>query len=1085
MQSGRAGAVLDPDPRALTAPTPLHDVLRAAGVPMVITSSLLPDNPVVFVNEAFCELTGYSTDELVGRNLRMLQGPETDMLAVARLREAVAGGHPIEIDICNRRKNGEPFWNRLVLAPVQDAAGTTTHFFCMPKDVTAQRKAALRLELGEHSLKLATDAAGIGTWARDIGKRSLTWSDRTRAMFGIVSPGEVTSVDFYACIHPDDRADVRRAMDAATDPTIRAPYEAEFRVVRPVDGRISWISSKGIALFDGDACERLLGTCTDITERRQASERQAFMLALWDRLRTLTQPHEIMYAAACALGRHLGVNRVGYGDVHEDGATAVLESGYAHGVEPLAGSFPLAMFGSGKIQCQRLGKTIVSTRLEPDPQAHAAAVLLADARAMVSVPLVRDDGLLAFLYVTSAEPRDWSTEDVRLIEDVAARTWDAVQRARAEAADQRARRSAEAMAAETSAILGQLSEGVIVADIAGRITFVNEAAKRLHGTGELAVGPDSSNAVFSLLTEQGEPYPAADRLLVRAVRGETVVDARWRIRRAGGRETLVIGNAGPLLLSDGRQAGAVLTVRDDTARRAAEAELAELNDALEDMVAERTRERDLVWRLSPDLFGICGFDGRYRQVNPAWSEITGLPAEEILQQLFGAFTHPDDAPTVADAFARMVRGEVVRDMDTRLRTRGGSYRWFNWTLIPQDGEFYAAGRDLTERRRLEDELRQSQKMEAVGQLTGGLAHDFNNLLTGIAGSLEVLQARVDQGRLERLGPYIAAAQDAATRAMALTHRLLAFSRRQTLDPQPTDVGRLAGGIVGMVRRTMGPSIGVEVRVAEGLWSTLVDPSQLENALLNLCINARDAMPGGGRLTIAVDNEMLKGEGARRHDLPPGDYVALRVSDTGAGMTAETARRAFDPFFTTKKLGEGTGLGLSMIHGFARQSGGHVRITSKPGAGTTVAIHLPRHATAEATPPDSAEPLAVARRSDGLTVLVVDDEPTVRMLVCEILEGLGHEALEAADAATGLRLLHSDARIDLLVTDVGLPGGMNGRQMVDATRKTRPDLKVLFITGYAETDVFSPEQLGANTHVLSKPFSMRTLASRIRELIPES
>jgi len=382
----------------------------------------------------------------------------------------------------------------------------------------------------------------------------------------------------------------------------------------------------------------------------------------------------------------------------------------------------------------------------------------------------------------------------------------------------------------------------------------------------------------------------------------------------------------------------------------------------------------------------------------------------------------------------------------------------------------------------EEALRQSQKMEAVGQLTGGIAHDFNNLLTGIIGSLELLGIRIAQGRLADVERYSLAAQGAAKRAASLTHRLLAFSRRQTLDPKPTDMNRLIAGMEELIRRTIGPAIELETVAAGGLWPTLVDPNQLENALLNLCINARDAMPDGGRLTIESGNRWLDARAARDRDLEPGQYVSLCVSDTGTGMTPEVIAKAFDPFFTTKPLGVGTGLGLSMIYGFTRQSGGQVRIYSEPGEGTMVCLYLPRHrGAAEGT--ESMPDLADAPRTNaGETVLVVDDEPTVRMLVVEVLEELGYIPIEAADGAAGLKILQSGVPIDLLVTDVGLPGGMNGRQMADAARLVRPGLKTLFITGYAENAVVGNGLLDAGMHVMTKPFAMEALAARIRELI---
>jgi signal transduction histidine kinase len=382
----------------------------------------------------------------------------------------------------------------------------------------------------------------------------------------------------------------------------------------------------------------------------------------------------------------------------------------------------------------------------------------------------------------------------------------------------------------------------------------------------------------------------------------------------------------------------------------------------------------------------------------------------------------------------------------------------------------------------EEALRQSQKMEAVGQLTGGLAHDFNNLLTGISGSLQLMQTRLSQGRVSELDRYITAAEGAARRAASLTHRLLAFSRRQTLDPKPTNINRLISELEELIRRTVGPSIQVEVVGAAGLWPALVDPNQLENALLNLCINARDAMPDGGRITIETANKWLDERAARERELSPGQYLSLCVTDTGTGMTPEVIKRAFDPFFTTKPLGQGTGLGLSMIYGFARQSGGQVRIYSEVGKGTTMCLYLPRHHGRGEDIETSVQWDASPRAAQGETVLVIDDEPTVRMLITEVLEELGYSAIEVGDGSAGLQVLRSDQRIDLLITDVGLPGGINGRQVADGAREVRPHLKVLFITGYAENAVVGNGHLEPGMQVLAKPFPMEALATRIRDLM---
>ena len=425
---------------------------------------------------------------------------------------------------------------------------------------------------------------------------------------------------------------------------------------------------------------------------------------------------------------------------------------------------------------------------------------------------------------------------------------------------------------------------------------------------------------------------------------------------------------------------------------------------------------------------------------------------------------------------------LFQDITKRKQAETGLQK-LNETLEARVRE--AVAERLREQERLQQTevaLRQAQKMEAVGQLTGGLAHDFNNLLTGILGSLELLQTRLSQGRLSEVDRYVIAAQTASRRAAALTHRLLAFSRQQTLDPKPTDVNRLVVGMEELVRRTVGPHIALEVVTAGGLWTALIDAPQLESSLLNLCINARDAMPDGGRITIKTANKWLDERAAHERSLPPGQYLSICVTDTGTGMTPDVIGKAFDPFFTTKPLGQGTGLGLSMVYGFVRQSGGQVRIYSEVGQGTTMCIYLPRHCGSEAEKLEAARVPEPGRAAAGETVLIVDDEPTVRMLVGEVLLDLGYGALEAADAAAALEILRSDQRIDLLITDVGLPGGMNGRQLADAARVTRPVLKVLFITGYAENAIIGNGQLAPDMHVLTKPFMMDTLTRRIRDIV---
>ncbi|KQN26910.1 diguanylate cyclase [Sphingomonas sp. Leaf33] len=428
-------------------------------------------------------------------------------------------------------------------------------------------------------------------------------------------------------------------------------------------------------------------------------------------------------------------------------------------------------------------------------------------------------------------------------------------------------------------------------------------------------------------------------------------------------------------------------------------------------------------------------------------------------------------------------GEIAFVKEVAQRTRHAVERRRTETELAQlnaslEAEVEARTRDLMI---AEENLRQSAKMEAVGQLTGGLAHDLNNLLTGVSGAIEMMGVRIGQGRVDALPRYVDIANESVTRAAALTHRLLAFSRRQTLDPKPTDGNALIDGIADLLRRTVGPSHPVDLDLQADGWPILVDSNQLENALLNLCINARDAMPGGGTMRIESRNRTVDERTARARQMRAGDYLAISVADTGIGMSDEVRRRAFDPFYTTKPLGVGTGLGLSMVYGFVRQSGGQIRIESREGEGTCVYLYLPRSVVIPSAEVPGERPQAMA--ASARTILVVDDEQAVRTLMAEALTDRGHRVLTAQNGAEALAVLDRDGdAIDLVLTDVGLTGGMNGRQVADAALRDRPALKIVFVTGYAEQAVIGSEQLPDNMALVTKPFALDTLTARVAAML---
>ncbi|MCQ4298316.1 PAS domain S-box protein [Pseudomonas songnenensis] len=516
--------------------------------------------------------------------------------------------------------------------------------------------------------------------------------------------------------------------------------------------------------------------------------------------------------------------------------------------------------------------------------------------------------------------------------------------------------------------------------------------------------------------------------------------------------------------------------------------------------------------------------GRIYWYNKRWYDYTGTTSEAMRALGWRAVNHPDHHERVSASMKRAFAIGSIWEETFPLRGKDGKYRWFLSRALPIRDDFgqvthwFGTNTDVTaqvaaeealrelndslerrvaertrelaainsrlhiemaERERAEDALRHAQKMEAIGQLTGGLAHDFNNMLTGVLGALDLIQRRVANGVTGDLDRYIDAATTSANRAAALTHRLLAFARRQSLDPRPVDVNLLVVSMEDMLRRTMGEHIQLEVELQADAWIAYTDGHQLENALLNLVINARDAMPDGGRLGVNTCNVRIQ-----RHqpDAPePGDYVVLSVTDNGSGMSAQTIAKAFDPFFTTKPIGQGTGLGLSMVYGFAKQTGGHVRIDSRLGEGTRVILYLPRNLADDDRLPGPQQQTEVPSAIHGETVLVVEDEAAVRMLVVEVLNELGYQVLEACDAGSALPYLHSEQHLDLLITDFGLPG-LNGRQLVESARQHRPELKVLFITGYVPDEEMRNDFLGPGMDILPKPFSIDILAARIRKLI---
>ncbi len=666
------------------------------------------------------------------------------------------------------------------------------------------------------------------------------------------------------------------------------------------------------------------------------------------------------------LGAFLDVNRVGYGELDDDGVTVMLECAYLHDAEPLGGRVVLDDFGAAAARL-RAGETVADGDVAADPGSQHAWQQLAT-RAHVSAPILRNGRLRGTLFVLRNTPGAWDPLDVALIEEVAARTWDTVERARAEVD----RQTSEA---QLRAVVAAVPVGLVFATADGAIRGGNTMVERQlrhpvlpspdveHYDDYVAFHPDGRQV-------EGPEYP-----LARALAGEERPELEVLYQRGDGSDAYMRFIAAPVRGPDGTIVGGVAASLDVDRERRAEMELRDLNATLERRVEERTAE------------------------------------------LFAA----------------------------------------------------------------EEALRQAQKMEAVGQLTGGIAHDFNNMLAVVLGSLDLLARRLadDDVRARR---YVEAATDGARRAATLTQRLLAFSRQQPLQPEPVDANRLVAGMSDLLRGSLGGGIQLETVLAGGLWLINVDPNQLENVILNLGINARDAMNGEGKVTIETHNCHLDDRYvAAEIGVTAGQYVLIAVTDAGAGMTPEVVAKAFDPFFTTKGVGKGTGLGLSQVYGFVKQSGGHVKLYSEVGVGTTVKLYLPRligEATVAAGTAAAAPPVGGDARE---VILVVEDEAGVRAVSVDALRELGYTVLETDGAAAALRLIETRPDIVLMFTDIVMPE-VNGARLAEAARAMRPDLKILFTTGYTRNAVVHNGVVDAGVELIGKPFALDALAAKIRGIL---
>lgn len=1177
-----------------------------------------PTGKCIYLNKAQRVFWAVGDDLSVFDFPAMIHPDDRDRI-LAETIAANKAARPMVIE--GRYRHADGGWRvlRTEAKPRLGADGAFLGMVGVNTDITEAHAAEVALRESEERFRLMADTAPSPVWLTNVEGEVEFVNEALVEFFG--QPAEqILGHVWKQALHPDDQAAVAAIQAEARPKQIAYGFEARFP---RADGVWRWMRIAVKPRRDSDG--RFLGyvgMSFDITATREALDalavqerRQSFLLGLNDRIRDLTDPEEIMATVEQALGAELGVHRVGYGEVDPERGVVSMTRDWTSGVGSAQGQVSLQTYGQALMDDLAAGRTAAIDDVRQDPRTAAVADAFdaIQTRALIRAPLIRSGRLRAFLYVHDIEPRIWSEAEIDLVEQVAARTWSEVERARAEAAvresEQRFRAVADtapvliwvtgedrvrefvnqayvaynggtyeearladwravihpddqerilsesltgeatgepfsmearylrhdgeyrwlksfsrprlgpggqvlgfvgvafdvtdiresnarlaASAAERDAILGQLAEGVIVTDREGRIIFINDAAARLHGVRALDIAPDDYVAAYSLLTEDGRPHPPEALPLTRAVRNhETVLDARWRIRRPDGVEVLAVGNARPVFGPDGASMGAVLTLRDETARVEAEHRIAE-SEARFRTVADSAPA--LIW-MSDETFQIIFANRRYKT-------FFGVRSDSRLTAAWRRRIHPEDLARFEKGFAvaHQVRDRFEAVVRMNHPTMGE--RWLRTEGVPRYDAagvfqgYVGASIDVTEAKRAEDDLKRinelleervgealaekakaeadlmhAQRMEAVGRLTGGVAHDFNNLLTVVIGALDmILRSPDDAARRKKLGE---AALAAARRGERLTHQLLAFSRRQALRPEAIDLNGLIREGEPLLRRAVGEAVEFKLKLKRGGVRVNVDPAQFEAALLNLIVNARDALGDKGRITIqTMDCTVGAGEAP---ELAAGDYVCVTVSDNGSGMAPEIIDRVFEPFFTTKSVGKGTGLGLSQVYGFARQSGGGVRIASTVGRGTEIRLYLPRLLQTDDAPVEAPRAAAVVGPT-GRRILLVEDDVAVAAVAMDLLKSMGLEVTAAETGPHALDVLKKKP-FDLMLTDIVMPGGMTGIELARRVAADHPAMRIVLTSGYAGDDVDEALK-DAPWPFLSKPYS----ADQLRRIIDE-
>lgn len=829
-----------------------------------------------------------------------------------------------------------------------------------------------------------------------------------------------------------------------------------------------WTFSYAPILDDDGISQGLFCTCIETTMYVLAERRQALRLSLEEQLTERSDPMVIVAEATALLGKYFGKAQIGFVEVDYIDDLVAVSRDWTNGRAPIITE---QWFMAGAelrfIQQMKIGVTIKIPDVQLDERTNDPATLAAfdavGARAIMNVPLIRDGRIRAVMFIHHSKPRMWTAEDAAFATEASGQLWSAVSRAKAET-DLRISEEFNRR------MLGSSADCIKVLNIDARIEFINDGGLCILEIEDFGAFKGTNWLEFW----KGEGHAKALAAVEEAKTGGTG-------RFQGFTPTM---NGSPrwwdvIVTSIYDEHGVtdklLVVSRDITEPKRIEAELYDLNESLEARVAERTKERDRTWNNARDLLLVIDTDGIFRAANPAWTTILGWMPDEVIGRPHLEFIHPDDHPSSENALETASKNPAGTYAN-RYRHKDGSYRWISWVAALEANMIYASGRDTSEERAREEELviarealRQSQKMEAMGQLTGGVAHDFNNLLTPIILTLEFLKRKFVGEEPER--QLVEIAMQSSERAKQLIQHLLSFARRQPLQAVPVDLSELVTGVADLMSITVGQQVKVVIDIAERLPTALVDANQIEMALLNLAVNARDAMPDGGTLRITAVSETIKR--AHRAGVQEGEYIRLSVADTGNGMDEETVKRAVEPFFSTKGIGQGTGLGLSMVHGLAKQLGGAMVIESKLGIGTTIDLLLPITKSIIEKPADVSQPTASFVHAG--TALLVDDEDLVRISTAAALSRLGYNVIEAPSAEHALGLLQNGLSPDVVVTDHIMPG-MNGTELARYVQDQCPAAKILIISGYADA-----EGIASDLPRLTKPFRNVQLAAALATL----